>query len=231
MCHDEPVTTDQTIIITPQFPALSNAGRVLVVLALPWFFGSLIVLDTLDLIGRAAPPTQRLLGIFVAAAPIIVLVFHPWLGRLAGLQWLHHQVQPYLAIRATGLGLQLRGVGVRSYDWQEITGLRTVYGRGGDLLGPDGVVIARIPENMLLRGGNWWRSESIASVVVRARPDRFRLSGANWAGVPTEFALRAPTDSDATDDQWSKRRRWTTAAITLAFVLVSGVIILRYLTP
>ena len=224
------MTTDQRILITPQFPALSKAGRWLVVLAVPWFFGILVALDTLDLIGRTAPQTYRWFGPVVAAAPIIVLVFHPWLGRVPGLRWLHHPIQPFVAIGATGLDLQVRGVSVRSFGWGEITGLRTTYSRAADLLGPEGVSIARIPENMLLRGGNWWRSESIASLVVRARPDRYRLSGANWAGVPTEFALRTTVDSDETGDQWSSRRRLTTVAITLAFVLVTGVIIVTYVT-
>jgi hypothetical protein len=121
-------------------------------------------------------------------------------------------------------------VTVRSFEWVEITGLRTTHGRGPDLLGRDGVTLSRVPEDLLLRGGNWWRSESIASLIVRARPDRYRLSGANWAGVPTEFALRTASDPETMDDRWAIRRRSTTVGITIAFVLITGFLIVRYLT-
>ena len=82
---------------------------------------------------------------------------------------------------------------------------------------------------MVLGGGGRWQRDSIATVIVRARPDRFALSGANWAGVPTEFALRASDDPQPLADEWVRRRRLTTAAIVLAFGAVTGIIVLAYL--
>jgi hypothetical protein len=220
----------EPVVIKPQFPALSKAGRWLVVLSVPWFFGAILALDNLGLIGRSEPQAQRWLALVVAAAPVVVLVFHPWLGRLPGLRWLHHQIQPRLVISPNGLDLQLRGVGTRFYDWGEVTGLRTRCGSGADLLGRGGVALARIPETMVLGGRGLRQTDSIATLVVRARPDRYGLSGANWAGVPNEFALRAPDDPQPPADRWLRRRRWTTVAIVLAFGAVTGLIIFVYLT-
>lgn len=229
MWHDAAVAIEP-VIIKPQFPALSKAGRRLVVLSVPWFFVVLLALDALGLVGPDDPQAQRWFAIFVAAVPIGVLVFHPLLGHIPGLRWLHHRIQPRLAIRANGLVLQLPEVGERLYGWDEVGGLRMRPDRGADLLGRDGVTLARIPESMILAGGTWWRSASIASFVVRARPDRYRLSGANWAGVPNEFALRMPNEPLTTADPWVSRRRLANVVIAVAFVAVTAFLVLRYLT-
>jgi hypothetical protein len=98
------------VIIKPRFPVLSKAGRRLLVLSVPWFFATLIAFDALGLIGRDAPKELRWLAI-VPVAPYVLLVFHPWLGRLPGLRWLRHPVQPRIEISSIGLDLQLPDVG------------------------------------------------------------------------------------------------------------------------
>ena len=226
--HDAAVEIEP-VIIKPQFPALSKAGRRLVIVSAPWFFAVLLGLDALGLVGRDAPQALRWLALTAAAAPIGVLVFHPWLGRVPGLRWLHHRTQPRLAIGANGLDIQLPDVGERQYGWQEVGALRMRPDHAADLLGRDGVAIARIPESMVLAGGTWWRSESIASIVVRARSDLYRLSGANWAGVPVEFALRV-SEVPTTTDPWAFRRRLVNVAVTIAFFVVTGFLLFRYFT-
>jgi hypothetical protein len=220
----------EPVIIKPQFPALSKAGRRLVIVSVPWFFSALLGLDAIGLVGRDTPQALRWFALLTAAAPAVLLVFHPWLGRVRGLRWLHHRIQPRLAIRADGIDLQFPDVGERSYGWEEVGALRMWTDRAADLLGRDGVAIAKIPESMVLAGGTWWRSESIASIVVRVRPDRYRLSGANWAGVPNEFVLRTAEDSNTTFDPWTSRRRLTSVLVAGAFVAVTGFLVIRYLT-
>ena len=217
------------VVIKPRVPALSRAGRTLAFASIPWFLVSLLVLSATGLAGPNAPQAVRTLSVFVAVAPIGVLVLHQWLGRVAGFRWLHHPTQPQLVLGSGGLELQLPGGGRQGFSWDEVIGLRTRPGRAADLLGRDGVALAKIPENMLLAGGTRWRSESIASAVVRMRPDRYRLSGANWAGVPNEFALRAGHEPISEANPWSRRQRLTTVGIVTAFVSVTGVILLRYL--
>jgi hypothetical protein len=189
----------------------------------------LLGLDAIGLIGRSAPQTVRWLALFAAAAPTILLLFHPWLGQVRGLRWLHHRIQPRLAIRADGMDLRFPDIGERSYGWEEVAALRMRTDRAADLVGRGGVAIAKIPETMILAGGTWWRSESIAAIVVRVRPDRYRLSGANWAGVPNEFTLRAAEDPGTTHDAWTARRRLVNVLIVCAFVEVTGFLVLRYL--
>lgn len=229
VCHDAYVPIDP-VTIKPPRPTFSNAGRWLIVVSVPWFFLVLLGSSALGLVGRDDPQAQRILAIIVAGAPVIVLVFHQWLGRVPGLRWLHHRIQPRLAIGANGLDLRLPDVGEHFYSWDKVGGIRTRTRGGADLLAPDGAVLARIPESMVLAGGTWWRSESVASVVVRVRPDRYRLSGANWAGVPTEFALRSPSEPITTVDQWADRRLLVNAAVAIAFVVVTGFLVVRYLT-
>lgn len=216
------------VIIKPQFPALSTAGRLLVILSVPWFFAALVALDALGPADRDAPQVLRWLSLCVAVAPIGVLVFHPFLGRLPGFRWLHHQVQPRLAIGPNGLDLQLPQVGRRIYDWDDVEGLRMRPDRAANLLGREGVALARIPSSMYLAGGTWMRSESVASLVVRARPDRYRLSRANWAGVPVEFALRV-SDEPLPTDPWTHRRRLVNIVVAIAFLAVTGFLLFRYL--
>ena len=220
----------EPVIVTPNWPTLSKAGRRLVILSVPWFFASLFGSSALGLVGRDDPQAQRWLVVVVAIAPIVVLVFHRWLGHVPGLRWLLHRTQPRLTIRAMGLDLRLPEVGERLYGWDAVGGLRMRPDRGANLLGPDGVALAKIPESMVLAAGNWWRSESIASVVVRARPDRYRLSGANWAGVPNEFALRDAHEPITTADPWAGRRRMTNVAIAALALAVTAFLVFRYLT-
>jgi hypothetical protein len=227
--HDAAVAFEP-VIIKPQFPALSKAGRGLVVVSIPWFFSLLLGLDAIGLVGGNAPEALRWLALFAAAAPAILLVFHPWLGQVRGLRWVHHRIQPRLAIRADGIDLRFPDIGERSYGWEEVGALRMRTDRAADLVGRDGVAIAKIPESMVLAGGTWWRSESIAAIVVRGRPDRYRLSGANWAGVPNEFALRTDEDPSTTGDPWTARRRWTNVLVAGAFVAVASFLVIRYLT-
>jgi len=222
------VVTDP-VVIKPRVPALSRAGRNLAVAAIPWFFASLLVLYATGLAGPNAPQAVRMLSVFVTVAPIGVFFCHQWLGRVAGFRWLHHRTQPQLVLGSGGLELQLPGSGRRRFSWDEVVGLRTRPDRAADLLGRDGVALAKVPENMLLAGGTRWHSESIASAVVRMRPDRYRLSGANWAGVPNEFALRAAHEAISEANPWSRRQRLTTVGIVTAFVAVTGVILLWYL--
>jgi hypothetical protein len=227
--HDDPVATEP-VTIKPQFPVLSRAGRGLAILSVPWFFVALVVLDALGPAHRDAPQALRWLSLFVAAAPGSAVVLHPWIGRLLGFRWLHHRRQPRVAIGANGLDLQLPELDAHLFGWEEINGLRMRPDRGADLLGPNGATLARIPESMILAGGTWWQSESIASLVVRARPDRYRLSGANWAGVPNEFALRMPEEPLVAAGRWAPRRRLVNVGITAAFIGVTGFLLLRYLT-
>lgn len=227
--HDAEVATEP-VIIKPQFPALSRAGRGIGFLSVPWFFVALLALDTLGPADRDAPQALRWLSLFVAVAPVGTLVLHPWVGRLPGFLWLHHRMQPRLAIEANGLDLQLPDVGRRLYGWDEVRGLRMRRDRAADLIGPNGVALAKIPESMILAGGTWWRSESIASLVVHARPDKYRLSRANWAGVPIEFALRVSDEPVTAADPWAFRRRLVNVAVTIAFVGVTGFLLVRYLT-
>lgn len=169
--------------------------------------------------------------VVVAIAPIVVLAFHRWLGHVPGLRWLLHRTQPRLAIRAMGLDLRLPEVGERLHSWDEVRALRMRPDGGANLLGPDGVALAKIPESMVFgRRKLVARSESIASLVVRARPDRYRLSGANWAGEPNEFALRDAHEPNATTDPWAGRRRMTNLAIAALAVAVTAFLVFRYLT-
>jgi hypothetical protein len=220
----------EPVIVKPQFPALSKAARRLAIASVPWFFLVLLGLDAIGLIGRGAPEGLRWPALLVAIAPIGVLVFHPLLGRIRGLRWLHHRIQPRMAIRADRVDLRLPDIGERSYGWDEVGALRMRPDRAADLLGRDGVAIAKIPETMILAGGTWWRSESIASIVVRVRPDLYRLSGANWAGVPNAFALRTANEPSTTADPWVSRRRLTNIVVAVVFVAGIGFLVLRYLT-
>ncbi len=201
------------------------------IVAVPWFFLALIVLDALGFASGGASDPQRYLSLVIALAPIVALMVHPWLGRLPGFRWLHHRTQPRLKIDEDGLDVQLPGLGRQRYAWDEISALRTRRDRAADLLGRDGVALARIPESLLFAGGTWWRSESVASLVVRARPDRFRLSGANWAGAPNEFALRAIDESAPTSDPWATRRRLLNVGIIVVCLVIPALIILRYRLP
>ena len=220
----------EPVILKPNWPALSKAARRLVILAAPWCFGSLLAADALGLIGRDDPQTQRWLAVLVATAPAATLVFHPWLGRVRGFRWLHHQTQPRLSIGANGLDLRLPEVGEHLYGWDEVGGLRMRRDHSADLMAVNGVPLARIPESLIMAGGGWWRSQSVASVVVRARPDRYRISGANWAGEPNEFALRATGEPMATIGPFATRRRLVTAAIWLSFGVVTVVLVARFLS-
>lgn len=218
------------VIIKPKWPALSSAGRWLVIAAAPWFLLTLLVAETLGLVGPHAPQFQRWLFVLVAIAPGALGILHAWLGQVPGLRWLHHRTQARLAVGANGLELQGPHIAPHLYAWAEMGGLRTRPLGGADLLSTDGVVLARMPESLMFGGGTWWRSESIASVVVGARPDRYRLSRANWAGVPTEFALRTSDDPVAGTDPWAARRRWINVAIYGTFAAVTAFLLYRYLT-
>lgn len=60
--------------------------------------------------------------------------------------------------------------------------------------------------------------------VVDVRPDRYALSGTNWAGVPDAFALRA-THAALLDVVASDRRR-SAVVIGLLAVLIGGALLL-----
>jgi hypothetical protein len=225
-----PQVSIEPVVIKPKWPTLSRAARRLIVVSVPWFFGALVGADALGLAGTDDPQAQRWLALLVAIAPVAALVFHPWLGHVHGLRWLHHRTQPRLAIRADGLHLRLPDVGERLYGWDVVGGLRMRPDHTADLIDVDGVSLVRIPDSMTMAGGTYWRSESIASAIVRAQPHRYRLSGANWAGEPNEFALRDATEPNTSADSWATRRRVTTVAIWLAFVVVTLFLLVRFLS-
>ena len=220
----------EDVYIKPRWPTLSKAARRLVLVSVPWFFGALVGADALGLAGTDDPQAQRWLVLVVAVAPVAALVFHPWLGRVPGLRWLHHPTQPRLAIRPDGLQLRLPDSGEHFYGWYRVGGLRMRSDHRADLIGADGLPLVQIPESLTMGGGTYWHSESIASVIVRAQPDRFQLTGANWAGDPNEFALRGATEPLAKADPWVLRRRATTIAIWLTFVVVTLALLVRFLS-
>lgn len=102
VCHDAYVLIDP-VTIKPPRPTFSNAGRWLIVVSVPWFFLVLLGSSALGLVGRDDPQAQRILAIIVAGAPVIVLVFHQWLGRVPGLRWLHHRTSHASRLEPTAL--------------------------------------------------------------------------------------------------------------------------------
>jgi hypothetical protein len=215
------------VTIHPRSASLSRAGRIFAVAAVPWFFMSLIALDALGVIGRGSSPLARQASILIALVPVAILVLHGFLGRLPGFGWFYHRIQPVLVVGPEALVVQLRGVAARSIPWENIEGLRVRPNRAADILGEGGVALVRIPEELILAGGTRWQSESVASVVVRVRPDRYRLSGANWAGVPTEFALRRHGNSPDNGDRWAARRKHVNVGVVIAAVAVIAVVVIR----
>ena len=168
------------IVVTARWPTYSRRARWIGILAGPWFFAVLFALEALKLSGPAGPPELRWPGLIVALGPGAFALLVPWLGRLRGFRWTHERHQPQLTIREDGLDVQLPRVGSKSYSWDEIAGLRPRPAGDADLLGAGGIVLARLPDSLLVARETWWRERFTAELIARSRPGLVRLSGANW---------------------------------------------------
>jgi hypothetical protein len=96
------------------------------------------------------------------------------------------------------------------------------------LTGLDGGELALVPECLVHPRPGWRTGQTLAQVVVATRPDRYRLTEANWAGVPDGFAL---TSSEHTEFDVGavQRRRAAVLAGTAAALGLVGIVGIAFL--
>lgn len=221
------------VIVQPSRPALATAGRWLGYLAWPWALGFLVAgNELLRAVGYPAeqpPLVLRLAVIAIAAAPGAVwFVTQTRLGQVRGLRRLRAQPQPLARVDRHGIELSLPGHGVRRFDWEAVSRLDVINSwlhQDGRLIGTNGSTLAGIPESLVYPRSPTWRAlwtRTLAQVVVEVRPDRYALSGANWAGLLDAFALHEMVrDYDAL----AADRRRTQIVAAFAAVLTAGAVV------
>lgn len=219
-----------TVTVRPARAALSTAGRRLQLLAVPWAFGLLLggeaVLASLGVVaGPDRPLWVRLLLVAIAITPAAVWLGHPWLGRTPSFRWLLEWPQPEARIDRDGIELVFAGEGARRFEWDAVASLRPSQRWRGpaELVGVEGTTLAYIPESLVHPRAGWRSSRTLAEEVVGTRPDRYALSGANWAGVPDAFALRG-TPAGPPNVVAADRRRSAVINVVLA-LLLSGALL------
>jgi hypothetical protein len=199
-------------------------------LAVPWAFGLLLAGEAvLPSLGVAPGPDRplwlRLLLVAIAITPAAVWIGHPWLGRIPSFRWLLEWPQPAARIDRGGIEFVFAGEGARRFEWDTVASLRpSERWRGpAELVGVEGTTLAYIPESLVHPRSGWRSSRTLAMEVVGARPDRYALSGTNWAGVPDAFALRGHPVG-LLDVVAANRRRATVVIVVFALLLGSALL-------
>jgi hypothetical protein len=213
------------VLVRPCHLASTTLGGFLLVATM---LGGLAVLFLIDAAMRLAgrplqfePPALRLAVVIVAAAPTVALLLEPALWRIPRLGPAIAALRGGAVIDEDGIEVSGRGTGTRRFRWDDIGGLAVH--RGGlrdpaELLALDGTVLAALPESLAYPR----RQQSLAEIVVNARPDRYVLSGANAFGRPDEFRLKgagAPLDVAAV----TRRRRQVIAVLWILLLLLAVV--------
>jgi hypothetical protein len=127
---------------------------------------------------------------FMGAALAPALLFLP--GNRGPFRALFLQPPPLAILTEKDLELHLPGIGVRRYGWEEVASL-TPGGpyEPGMLRGIDGGTLALVPRGLVL--GRW---KSLAQVVVRRRPDRYRTVRVGLFSTQTSFVLKNPGSTE-----------------------------------
>ena len=224
------------IVIRPSRPTPSRTTRWLGWLGLPWLLLVLIgtdaVLDVLGLPPGERPLLLRLLVAVSAVLPIGLYVSSPWLGRLPSMSWLLASPQPEAELDADGIRLRLPDHPDQYIRWSAIAGLRLAnnWPRDSVLIGVDGQHVATIPWSLAQPRGRVLASRPLAQQVIELRPDRFALTGTNWAGLPDQFGLRDAAGPAPSVQDSVRRQRLVFGGIIAALLVVSIVAAAAWLT-
>jgi hypothetical protein len=196
------------IVIRPSRPTPSRRTTLLGWLGLPWLIAVLFGTDAvLELIGL--PPGERplplgMLLVASALVPIALYVASPWLGRLPAMGWMLAKPQPKAVLDAEGIRLTLPERTDQDVAWSSVAALQPANSlrRTSALVGSEGQLLATVPWALAHPRGPGLVSRSLARQVVDIRPDRFALTGTDWAGMADGFTLReaaapAPSAGDS----------------------------------
>lgn len=205
-------------------------GTWFVRLSLPWLLISSLALDaalrTMGLASAERPLALRLSIAAIAVAPVAIALFSPLLVRLPGFGWLFLRPQPLAVVDPTALALRLPGIGERRIKWEEVGSLRFKgrWNGGSELRGPDGRLLAEVPDQIVHPKEHWNSADTLAESVVQARPDRYALAPDRASlGRPASFDLRERVGSGVDLATW-KRRRDSTLLVILGGLVVLGTI-------
>jgi hypothetical protein len=216
------------IVVRPSSPTPSRATRWLGLLGFPWLFlvviGTDAALTMLGLPPDERPLVIRVLAVVLAVVPLGLYVASPWLGRLPPLRWLFAWPQPEAELDLDGIRLSLPDRPDQYVPWSAVAGLKAAnnWRRDSVLVGVDGQILATVPWS-LAHPRSLFTARPLAQQVVELLPDRFALTGSNWAGLADQFGLRDAA-LPASSAQDSARRQWLVVGGVIALMLVVSTI-------
>jgi hypothetical protein len=227
-------TTD-SIVIRPGRATPSRTTRWLGLLGFPWLFLVLIGTDAI-LTALGFPPGERPLLVRVvviacAVLPIGLYVASPWLGRLPSLSWLLAWPQPEAELDLDGIRLRLPDRPDQYVPWSAVAGLKEASNWRGDsvLVGVDGQILATIPWS-LAHPRSFFTARPLAQQVVELLPDRFALTGSNWAGLADQFGLRDAALPASSAQDSARRQRLVIGGIIAVMLVVSTIAAIAWLS-
>jgi hypothetical protein len=197
-------------------------------LGLPWLFvvliGSDTVLTALGLPPSERPPLLRVVVIALSALPIGLYVLSPWLGRVSSMSWLLAKPQPEAELDRDGIRLSLPDLPDQYVPWSAVAALKAAnkWPRDSVLVGVEGELLATIPWS-LAHPRTFFTARPLAQQVVELLPDRFALTGSNWAGLADQFGLRDAA-VPASPAQGSARRQTLVIGGIIAVMLVVSIV-------
>ena len=176
----------------------------------------------------------RFATLLIAGAPFLVWATSGWLGRRRGFRWLLAWPQPLATLSTDGMELALPSMGVRRFDWDEVASLVPNrdwrrYEPPAELRGPDGSLLARIPQSLLYPKTGWRKALTLAEWVVKARPDRYVISGDNGWGRGDAFDLRDRIAAPAALRAGKRRRDLLFGALFVSTGVMLVVYVVRLL--
>jgi len=225
------------IVVRPRSPVFRAIGTLLVRLCLPWLLLSLLALDA-ALTAMGLPPGERNLPVrltivAIGVLPAAIVLLSPLLVRLPGFDWLFLRPQPMALLDSTEVALLLPKGGERRYRWEDIGSLKFKgrWNGGSELRGPDGELLADIPDEIVHPKPGWRSADTLAESVVKVRPDRFVLATDRPSlGRPASFDLRDRVRRGVDLVAWKRRRDIILIAVFAVLVLlgvIGGLLLFR----